>query len=184
MGNTALPVRVVGVVGPSGVGKDTVMEAMAAARSDVVLARRVITRTAGAGGENSIGARDAEFDALVAEGSFALWWPAHGLRYGVPREALQQAGARIVLVNLSRGVLDQARAAFEDFAVLSLTADVQTLAQRLAARGRESEAEIAARLARAGVSRPAGADVVEVANDGALAATVAAALEALQPVRA
>ncbi len=184
MAERLMPVRVVGVVGPSGVGKDTVMEAMAAVRKDVSLARRVITRAAGAGGEKSIGATDAEFDALVSKDAFALWWPAHGLRYGVPRGALEVPGARIVLVNLSRSVLDQARAAFEDFVVLSLTANSQTLAQRLAARGRETEVEIAARLARADAVRPTGPDVIEVANDGALATTVAAALEALQPVRA
>lgn len=175
-----MSVKVVGVVGPSGVGKDTVMEAMAKARPDVVLVQRVITREAGAGGENSLGASDAEFDALVAEGAFALWWAAHGLRYGVPKGALETPGAKYVLVNLSRGVLDQARASFDNFAVLSLTADIHTLAGRLAARGRETAEEIAARLQRADSMRPAGADVVEIANDGALDDTVARALSALQ----
>lgn len=176
--------KVVGVVGPSGVGKDTVMEALAAADARVRLVRRVITREAGAGGENSLGATDAEFDALVAENAFALWWAAHGLRYGVPRAALADAGEdAVVLVNLSRSVLDRARAAFADFAVLSLTAEVPTLAVRLAARGRETAEEIAGRLARAGSVRPEGADVIEIANDGPLEETVKAALAALQPVR-
>ncbi|MFY0619713.1 phosphonate metabolism protein/1,5-bisphosphokinase (PRPP-forming) PhnN [Shimia sp.] len=172
--------KVVGVVGPSGVGKDTVMEAMVAVRPDVVLARRVITRAAGAGGEKSIGATEAEFDALVAEDAFALWWAAHGLRYGVPKSALVTPGANVVLVNLSRGVLDQARSAFGDFAVLSLTAGTDTLAARLAARGRETATEIAARLKRAESMRPVGEDVLEVANDGPLSDTVARALAALQ----
>lgn len=177
-------VKVVGVVGPSGVGKDTVMEAIAAADPQVRLVRRVITREAGAGGENSFGATDAEFDALVAEDAFALWWAAHGLRYGVPRKAVaDRSGDAIVLVNLSRSVLDRARAAFADFAVLSLTAEVPTLAGRLAARGRETADEIAGRLARAGSVRPEGEDVIEIANDGALEDTVKAALKALQPVR-
>lgn len=177
-------VKVVGVVGPSGVGKDTVMEAMAAANPHVRLVRRVITREAGAGGEKSVGATDAEFDALVAEDAFALWWAAHGLRYGVPSDAVACTGDdAIVLVNLSRGVLDRARARFDDFAVLSLTADVSVLAARLAARGRETAEEIEGRLARAGSVRPRGADVIEVANDGALEDTVKAALAALQPVR-
>lgn len=178
-----MAVRVIGVVGPSGVGKDTVMEALAAADSRVRLVRRVITREAGAGGEKSVGASDAEFDALVAEDGFALWWAAHGLRYGVPRAAVADDGvAEIVLVNLSRSVLDRARASFGDFAVLSLTADVATLAARLAARGRETAAEIQSRLARAGSVRPTGADVIEIANDGDLDNTVKRALAALQPV--
>lgn len=176
--------QVVGVVGPSGVGKDSVMEAMAALRKDIKLVRRVITRPAGAGGERSIGATDQEFDGLIAQDAFQLWWAAHGLRYGVPRAAVQNPEASIVLVNLSRGVLDQARAAFSDFTVLSLTAKTETLAARLAARGRETSAEIVARLQRAGSLRPQGPDVIEIANDGPLRETVEKALAALQPVRA
>ncbi|MCP4820569.1 MAG: phosphonate metabolism protein/1,5-bisphosphokinase (PRPP-forming) PhnN [Shimia sp.] len=177
-------VRVIGVVGPSGVGKDTVMEAMAAADTRVHLVRRVITREAGAGGENSVEASDAEFDALVAADAFAIWWAAHGLRYGVPRDTLAEAsGDAIVLVNLSRGVLDLARSSFEDFAVLSLRAGIPVLAARLAARGRETAEGIEGRLARASHKRPEGADVIEIANDGALEDTVMRALAALQPVR-
>ncbi len=176
--------KVVGVVGPSGVGKDSVMEAMSALRNDIRLVRRVITRPAGAGGEKSIGATEAEFDDRIAQGHFQLWWAAHGLRYGVPRAAIEAPGASVVLVNLSRSVLDEARAAFDDFAVLSLTAKTETLAARLAARGRETSAEIVARLERAGSMQPQGADVIEVANDGPLGDTVQRALAALQPVRA
>ncbi|MCH2069312.1 phosphonate metabolism protein/1,5-bisphosphokinase (PRPP-forming) PhnN [Shimia sp.] len=175
--------NVIGVVGPSGVGKDSVMEAMAALRKDITLVRRVITRPAGAGGEKSIGATDAEFDNLIAQDRFQMWWAAHGLRYGVPRAAVAHPKASLVLVNLSRGVLDQARAAFDDFAVLSLTAKTETLATRLAARGRETSAEIVARLERADSMRPQGPDVIEIANDGLLGETVQRALAALQPER-
>ncbi|WP_333559655.1 phosphonate metabolism protein/1,5-bisphosphokinase (PRPP-forming) PhnN [Shimia sp. Alg240-R146] len=179
-----MAVRVIGVVGPSGVGKDTVMEALAAADARVRLVRRVITRAAGAGGENSVGATEAEFDAFVAQDAFALWWAAHGLLYGVPRDGLAVDDAdAVVLVNLSRSILDKARAAFDDFAVLSLTADIPTLAARLAARGRESAKEIEGRLERAASEQPQGADVIEISNDGALEETVARALAALQPVR-
>lgn len=160
------------------------MEAMAALRQDIKLVRRVITRPAGAGGEKSIGATEAEFDTWVARDQFQLWWAAHGLRYGVPRAAVENSDAGFVLVNLSRSILDQARAAFDNFAVLSLTARTETLATRLAARGRESSAEIVARLERAGSMRPHGPDVIEIANDGPLGETVQRALAALQPVRA
>lgn len=176
--------KVVGVVGPSGVGKDSVMEAMSALHEDIKLARRVITRPAGAGGEKSMTATDEEFDALVAGNHFQLWWSAHGLRYGVPRASVNAPGAAFVLVNLSRGVLDRAREAFDDFAVLSLTAKTETLAARLAARGRETSAEIVARLERAGSMRPQGPDVFEISNDGPLGETVQRALSVLQPLRA
>lgn len=176
--------KVIGVVGPSGVGKDSVMEAMSALRQDIKLAQRVITRPAGAGGENSRSATEDEFDAMIVQGHFQLWWSAHGLRYGVPRATVNAPGTAFVLVNLSRGVLDRAREAFDDFAVLSLTAKTETLAARLAARGRETSAEIVARLERAGSMRPQGPDVLEVSNDGSLGETVQRALSVLQPVRA
>lgn len=174
---------VIGVVGPSGVGKDTVMEAVAALRSDIKIVRRVVTRPAGAGGEKSISATEAEFDDLVTQNKFQLWWAAHGLRYGVPRDAIQNSAASIVLVNLSRDVLDQARDSFDSFAVLSLTAQTETLAARLSARGRETSAEIISRLERADSLRPGGEDVVEVSNDGSLSDTVQRTLAVLQPVK-
>lgn len=176
--------KIVGVVGPSGVGKDSVMEAMASLRKDIKLVRRVITRPAGAGGEKFICATDAEFDDLVTQNTFQLWWAAHGLRYGVPRSEVENPDASIVLVNLSRAVLDQARAVFADFSVLSLTAKTETLAARLAARERETAAEIVARLERASSMRPLGSDVIEISNDGPLSETVQSALDTLQPVRA
>ena len=46
--------------------------------------------------------------------------------------------------------------------------------------GRETEAEIAARLARAGEGRVAGADVIEVANGSTIAEGVVHFLDALK----
>ena len=177
--------RLIGVVGPSGVGKDTVMEALAARMPGIRLVRRVITRPSDAGGESFEGVSEAEFAARVAAGDFGLWWRAHGMGYGIPHEQVEDHPDRdIALVNLSRSVLNEARRRYPDFVVLSLTATPETLAQRLAGRGRESEKEIAARLARAGYVRPEGADVIEISNDGPLDETVAAVLQALTPERA
>lgn len=132
----------------------------------------------------ALGAKEIEFDSLVANDAFQLLWAAHGLRYGVPRAAIGNSDAPIVLVNLSRRVLGQARAAFEEFTVLSLTAKSETLAARLAARGRKTPAGIVSRLERAASLRPQGEDVIEVTNDGPLGVTVQCAIAALQPVRA
>ncbi|MDV4143473.1 phosphonate metabolism protein/1,5-bisphosphokinase (PRPP-forming) PhnN [Shimia sp. FJ5] len=177
--------RLIGVVGPSGVGKDSVMAALAARVPGLRLVRRVITRPSDAGGETFEGVSEADFAARVAAGDFGLWWRAHGMAYGIPHSEVEdRPDGEIALVNLSRAVLDEARARYPGFAVLSLTAAPETLAHRLAGRGRESEAEIAARLARAGYVRPEGADVIEISNDGPLDETVAAVLQALSPERA
>jgi ribose 1,5-bisphosphokinase len=60
--------------------------------------------------------------------------------------------------------------------VIEITAPAEILARRLAARGRESEADIAARLAREAV--PVDADVT-IVNDGAPEAAGAAFLTKL-----
>ena len=148
--------RLLGIVGPSGVGKDSVMEAVAAARPGIGLVRRVITRPSEAGGEEFEGVGEAEFAARAARGAFLLSWRAHGLHYGIPATVLDElAAGRDLLVNLSRAVLPEAQAKVPGFACVALTAPAEVLADRLAARGRESREEIAGRLARAGFC-PAG----------------------------
>ena len=94
------------------------------------------------------------------------------------------AEGRDVLANLSRAVLTEAKLRFDRFEVLSLTAAPEVLAARLRGRGRESEAEITARLARAERALPDHIAAIEIDNSGPLKQTVALALAALYPERA
>lgn len=177
--------RFFAVVGPSGVGKDTLMEAVAARVPGLRLVRRVITRPASAGGEEFEGVSEAAFEARVAEGAFGLHWQAHGLRYGVPVTVdAMLAQGHPVLCNLSRAVLPEAAQRFAGMRVLHVTARPEVLAERLAGRGRESAAEITRRLGRAGVALPGGLDVRVIDNSGDLDAALAQMLAAIQPVRA
>lgn len=174
--------RIFAVVGPSGAGKDTLMAAAQAARPDLLLVRRVITRPESAGGEPFEGVTEAEFARRKAAGDFALDWQAHGLRYGIPAEVRRDLEAgRTVLFNGSRAMLAAASAAFPGLTVLHVTAAPEVLAARLAARGRETAEDIARRLARAVEPFPPGLTVTEIRNDGAIGAAVAALLAALQP---
>ena len=175
--------RLIGVVGPSGVGKDTVMQAVASARPGIHLVRRVITRPSKAGGEDFEGVSEQEFGRRVVRGDFALHWQAHGLQYGIPRDISDRLShGQTALVNLSRAVLREAQARFPVFSVLSLTARSEVLAARLAGRGRESAEEITRRLARADYALPEGlTEVVTIDNSGTLADTVDAVLKALAP---
>ena len=169
--------RLVLVVGASGVGKDSVLDgARAAFRGDprIVFVRRVITRPAGSGGEDHIAATPEAFAAMCEARAFSIHWPANGLAYGLPRRMDDDlATGRVVVANVSRQVLDDARRRYPGLTVCAVTASTDTLRARLAARGRESPAEIDARLARVGAPT-AGPDVVTVANDGDLADAVAA----------
>ncbi|MFW2587421.1 phosphonate metabolism protein/1,5-bisphosphokinase (PRPP-forming) PhnN [Sagittula sp. SSi028] len=180
--------RLVAVVGPSGVGKDSVMAGLHARLPDLRPVRRTITRAPDLGGEDYTPATVAEFDRLRAQGAFCLHWGAHGLFYGIPMETLQAVrDGHDCLANLSRGALVQASQVFPALTVLHITASPQTLAKRLAGRGRETEAEIAARLAQAAKplpELPTPVRVIEVANDGALEDAIGSAAQALYPVRA
>ena len=65
--------------------------------------------------------------------------------------------------------------------MVSITADPESLAARLAARGREDAAEVAARLARAQAIPVSGDDVVAVPNDATPAEGIARLLAAIRP---
>lgn len=175
------------VVGPSGAGKDTLLDhARTALGGDpfYVFARRCITRPAGAGSENHEAVTAEEFDARRAAGGFSLWWEAHGLRYGLSSILEHHlAQGRCVIANVSRAVIEEARSRLGPVLVVSITASPEILAARLAARGREVAADRAARLARADAFEIAGPDVVAVTNDGAVEDAVTRFLAVLRSAR-
>jgi len=173
------------VVGPSGAGKDTVLAlARQALRHDTRFrfVRRVITRPANAGAEEHEPVSEAEFRCR----RFALHWQAHGLSYGIPTDITDDlARDRVVIANVSRGVITDAASRFRVH-VIEITASPAILAQRLAARGRETEADMASRLARA-VALPAAVPTDTVLNDGtpdaAAEAFLAVLTRAILPVQ-
>lgn len=175
--------RFIAIVGPSGVGKDSVMQALAAQNPKLLLARRVITRPSDAGGEDFDGVTDAQFTQLEDQGAFALSWAAHGLRYGIPATVFAAlAQGNDVIANLSRGVLVQGQSRFARFETILLTADRNALAERLRARGRETQDEIEKRLERANFMIPQGVQAHQIDNSGPLDETVRAVLARLYPV--
>ena len=151
------------VVGPSGAGKDTLLNAARRALAGDArfrFVRRVITRPADPDGEDHEPVTEAEFMAR----DFALSWQAHGLRYGIPADVASDVASGIVVVaNVSRGVIAAAAARFP-VRVIEVTAPPQVLAERLALRGREGAIDIAARLARS-VALPENVMVETVLND-------------------
>lgn len=177
-----MPGRVFAVVGPSGAGKDTLIAAARAARPALHVVRRIITRPAEAGGEPFEGVDGAEFAARAAAGAFCLTWDAHGLSYAVPASALDAVDrGEDVVFNGSRAMLAEAWDVFPNLTVILVTAPIGVLADRLAARGRETAPEIAARLARTRYEVPPGIPVRVVENGGRLEDAVAAFLAALAP---
>ncbi|WP_299681916.1 phosphonate metabolism protein/1,5-bisphosphokinase (PRPP-forming) PhnN [uncultured Roseobacter sp.] len=178
------PGRLIAVVGPSGVGKDSVMRGIAEVMPNMHLVRRVITRAPDLGGEDYDAVSVPQFQDMAANGAFAIHWDAHGLFYGIPQTVRYQLNKGTdCLANFSRKALQAGADAFPNFSVLNIKAKPETLAMRLAARGRESEAEIARRLAKANEPLPDGLNVIHLCNDGPLENTVARAVALLQPAR-
>lgn len=158
------------VVGPSGVGKDSLIDYARARLDDdplVVFPRRVITRPDGDDAEDHDSIAEADFDRLAADDAFALHWRAHGLGYGIPRSIVDDlAAGRSVVVNASRTMIDEARRRFDRVLVVSVVAPVDVLAERLARRGRETPERIRLRLERLARVPIEGADVLSLDNSG------------------
>jgi ribose 1,5-bisphosphokinase len=142
------------IMGASGAGKDTLLRGCRESSTDdlrPLVAHRYITRTPDGGTESHIWLSDTEFGQRVALGAFAMHWSANGFRYGIGREIDQWlARGGQVLVNGSRGYLDEARAHYGKTLIPVLVrVDPDRLRQRLVLRGRESVDQIDARIRRA-----------------------------------
>ena len=156
------PGRLVLVVGPSGAGKDTLLRLAQAACIDdqnVVFPRRVVTRESSAA-EDNIAMSPDEFRRGIDHGDFAVHWEAHGHSYALPLDINDDIRAgRAVVVNVSRTVIAALRQAYANVVVVAITAPPDVLAQRLAARARHSDGNIADRLSRSVEDVSAQADV-------------------------
>jgi ribose 1,5-bisphosphokinase len=174
------------VVGPSGVGKDSLLNRLRAQvevcvpRPQLHFARRTITRAAGDVTEDHEVVCTADFLKLVQAGAFLLHWEAHGLHYGVRRSEIG-GGRGWVMVNGSRAYLAQARVHCPGLTVLHVSAPPEVVRQRLLSRQRESLAEVQARVLR---SQSAALDVatddLHIANTGSLDESVATLCRILQ----
>ncbi len=162
------------VVGPSGVGKDTLLDAARErlkGLNHICFPRRCITRPAGSVGEVHIPVRPDDFPQMAHQGAFLLSWRAHDLCYGIPRHVQDDVAAgKTVIVNVSRSVIEDARELIgtDHVRVLSIRANIDVLRKRLEARGREDTLDIERRLARASAYQVDGENIVHVDNDADL----------------
>lgn len=139
------------VVGPSGAGKDTLIRlarAELAGEPRYVFPRRLVTRPP-SGDEDNDEIDEAAFARGCADGAFTLSWRAHGLGYAIPARAAELAATgHVVVCNVSRRIVEEARGKGLRVSVVEITAPPEILASRIAARGRPEDGDLAARLAR------------------------------------
>lgn len=126
--------RLIYLMGPSGSGKDSLIEAargpLRVRNCEVV--RRVITRSAESVGEDAIEVSREEFERRRNKGDFALSWQANGLDYGIPVRIDQWLkDGRDVLINASRGHLTEAQQRYPTLLPVLLTVKDDVLRERL-----------------------------------------------------
>ena len=176
------------VVGPSGVGKDTLISGARHALDNdkrFTFVRRIVTRPADIEVEDHDSMDPQTFAETEAAGRFALTWDAHNLRYALPLSLdTDLALGRTVVANVSRHVVAEARGKYPGCAVILITAEISRRAERLLRRGRESGDQITARLARESGPVPAGIEPIIIDNSGSVAIGVTAFVMALRAIAA
>jgi ribose 1,5-bisphosphokinase len=132
------------VVGPSGAGKDTLLNAARAAcigDGNICFVRRSVTREASAA-EDHASFSEAEFEQALVDGAFSFWWEAHGLKYSVPVSIeVDLAAGLTVVCNVSRNIVADLRARYAQCCVVLITAPEDVRRARLAARERASDGD-------------------------------------------
>jgi len=160
------------VVGPSGAGKDSLIEGARAHLGETgryVFARRTITRPTGAPGEDHNGVTEDQFRSSVSAGEFLITWEAHGLSYGLSTDLLTAlSNGRNVIANGSRKMIRELAGLVPRLVVVEVTASVDVLAARILARGRETALQARARVMRQVEPLPVDIETLRVSNDGTL----------------
>jgi len=175
------------VMGPSGAGKDSVLDrarSMLSVDAPIAFAHRYITRPADVGGENHVALSRAEFALRRAHGLFAFHWQAHGNDYGIGREidAWRAAGLTVV-VSGSREHYEKVAGNDPGLHPVLITAALDKLRARLSARGRETADAAASRLARSDAYTVSDSRLVTIVNDGTLEAAAEALVKLLATLR-
>lgn len=173
------------VVGPSGAGKDSVINGAAAHfASDprVVFPRRVVTRKANVLAEDHDSLTVSAFSEAMAKGAFSIWWAAHNNSYGIPVSIeADLAAGRSVVFNCSRDVIADVARRFLRTTVVDVTAPRDVLVERIVARGRETHDQALARASRQVQPFPPHIKVVRIENTGPLQMAIDALCAVIAP---
>ncbi len=144
------------IAAPSGAGKSSITRALLAADPDLMLSISVTTRAPRAGEEEGVHyyfRSRAEFAAMAERGELLEWAEVFGRGYGTPRAPVAAALARgqDVAFDIDWQGHRQLRVALPDDVVglFILPPSLAELEARLRARGADSDAEIARRMAAA-----------------------------------
>ena len=146
---------VVVISGPSGAGKDTVINQamdLDASLAKVATAKTRPPRAGEVDGIHHVFLSNEEFERWVAADAFLEYVESYGHRSGVPRSAVAELlaqGRTVILRTDVEGAETLKQQLNQPLLVFVTVPDINALEQRIRARGAESEPEIAVRLAEA-----------------------------------
>ncbi len=139
------------VSGPSGVGKDSVLERVFELDPKLGYSVSYTTRQPRPGEVEGVDysfVSDQEFDRLVAEGALLEWADVHGHRSGTGRRRVEEAleSGKDIALNIDvQGGMSVRRLMPEALLIFLAPPSVEELRRRLAARGTETGEDLARR---------------------------------------
>ncbi|GGP22548.1 guanylate kinase [Silvimonas iriomotensis] len=143
------------VTAPSGAGKTTLVAALLAADQQIQLSISFTSRPARAGevnGKDYHFVDRATFEGMVQAGDFVEWAEVYGNYYGTSRKWLESVidDGRDILLEIDWQGAQQVKKLFPDsVGVFVLPPSINTLEQRLRARGKDPEDVIQRRMSKA-----------------------------------
>ncbi len=147
------------VVGNSGSGKDSIITGVINKYLlfpnglEIRSPARYITRPISPDEKNKQ-VNPETFTLMKKEGNLALHWNIYGLQYGVPIEIEDWlAKGCIVVVNVSRNIIEIAKAQYERIKVVFIKVPLEITIERIVKRGRESGKNLEERIERAKINQ-------------------------------
>lgn len=140
--------KIILIVGPSGVGKDTLIRCAKKELSEndnYHFINRYITRKADENEENYFVEEDA-FHLLEKNDFFISSWNAHKNFYGIAKNNILEG---INIISISRDYIKDFEEYYDDVTTIQVTLPKEILLSRLRERKRETEEQIMQRLKRA-----------------------------------
>ncbi len=168
------------IVGPSGSGKQALIDAVLEARPDLRRAPLIVSAQRSSNSCVIGSVSPDRFLHLMRRDTFALQWDSDGFRYGLTHDAAKQLrDGESLILSCDSSVIDKGKELYPDVQVIYITARMDVLRRRLASMAYGSDIEIDMHLAQCERFRPRKPDMVTVDTTESIAAGARALMEAI-----